>query len=410
MVVVNEFDTVYAPADTAIDDSGAEHDSVQAAVDNASSWVLVGPGTFSENVSITTKDLTMIGCGEATVIDGTDQGTGLELDAGQISVERLSVRTDNAGNAHDAIEILGGNQNAKLSHVTVKDADRYGFQVRGQNHEFYNVEVLAADEVGMRFTSSGHQATGVSVAGGDDRAGIEITGIDTIVVNAVIRGNAAIPKGVSVTNDRNTFVGCRVINTTDWGVDLGGQHSAIGHVTTRDCENGVRVQGTDNRLVDVTTVNTTTTAFDHASATTPRFTEVFADGSPVVTADADWVARLVNSPNASIANAVLDNGDSAEVSVPVPDGETLKVYRWGAYQITDGATPTDLDVELKDGSDTVQATANTGDNESTDPASPVASHANSSGSTSIFKLAVANDTGGSISDPGVGAFFAYIVE
>lgn len=124
------------------------------------------------------------------------------------------------------------------------------------------------------------------------------------------------------------------------------------------------------------------------------------------TVDFDRASFLVDSPNGHIPNAVLDNGESAEITVPVPDGETLTVYRWGAYKVSDGTTPTDLDVELKDGSDTVQATANTGNTENT---SGVASQTNSSGSLSIFKLAVANDTDSTISDPGVAAFFGYEV-
>jgi hypothetical protein len=147
----------------------------------------------------------------------------------------------------------------------------------------------------------------------------------------------------------------------------------------------------------------------------------YPDGSEITTSpatsdtdeqisDDNWVARLVDSPNGMVQNAVLDDGESTEVSIPVDDGESLKVYRWGAYKVTDGTTPTDLDVELLDGSDTVQATANTGDSESTDASNPVASHTNSSGSTSIFKLAIANDTGSTIADPGVGGIFAFVVE
>ena len=90
------------------------------------------------------------------------------------------------------------------------------------------------------------------------------------------------------------------------------------------------------------------------------------------------------------------------------DGETLKVYRWGAYKISDGTAPTGLEVQLLDGGDTVQASENTVDTE--DTATPVASFGNATGSRSIFKLRINNATGNNYTTDGVGGLFAYVVE
>jgi len=101
----------------------------------------------------------------------------------------------------------------------------------------------------------------------------------------------------------------------------------------------------------------------------------------------------------------LDDTESREIPLRVDDTETLEVYRWGAFDASDGTAPTGLDVELVDGSDTVQASANTVNNQST--STPVASFTNSSGSTSVFKLRVNNTTGSAINSPGVGANFGW---
>jgi hypothetical protein len=122
------------------------------------------------------------------------------------------------------------------------------------------------------------------------------------------------------------------------------------------------------------------------------------------------VEHLVDSPNGTPPIALLDDTESVEITVVVPDGETLKIYRWGVYKISDGTAPTGLRAELLDGDDTVQANDNTTDTESTDPASPVASHINSSGAPSVFKLRVYNATGNNYTTDGVGSHFAYIVE
>lgn len=132
--------------------------------------------------------------------------------------------------------------------------------------------------------------------------------------------------------------------------------------------------------------------------------------APASREDTAIVSELVNSPNGHIMNAVLDDGDSAEISVPVLNGKTLEVFRWGGYKIADGTAPSSLKVQVKDGTDTVDASANTVNTQSTDPASPVASVSNGSGSLSVFKMAVNNGTGSTIPDPGVGAVFGYRVK
>lgn len=127
-------------------------------------------------------------------------------------------------------------------------------------------------------------------------------------------------------------------------------------------------------------------------------------------ADAAVVEQLVDSPNGHVPTALLGDTESAEISVPVPDTETLKVYRWGVYKIGDETAPTGLQAQLLDGGDTVQASANTTNTESTDPATPIASYQNSSGSLSVFKLRANNATGNDYTVDGVGAVFGYMVE
>ena len=103
----------------------------------------------------------------------------------------------------------------------------------------------------------------------------------------------------------------------------------------------------------------------------------------------------------------LEDTESVELPIVVQDAETLEVYRWGAFDVSDGSVPTGLDVELLDDSDTTQASENTRDSSST--STPVASYQNSSGTVSIFKLRAKNDTGSAIDSPGVGSQFGYRV-
>ena len=115
---------------------------------------------------------------------------------------------------------------------------------------------------------------------------------------------------------------------------------------------------------------------------------------------------LVEHPD-RLPIAELRDGESIEIPVTVPGGGVLEVYRWGAFTVSSYSAPSGLTVELLDGSDTVQAFANTVDNR--DPASPVVSSENVSSGVSVFKLRARNETGSPIDDPGVGCHFGYRV-
>ena len=103
----------------------------------------------------------------------------------------------------------------------------------------------------------------------------------------------------------------------------------------------------------------------------------------------------------------LGDGESIEIPVRVSDGETLRVHRWGAYDVADGTAPPDIDVQLLDDTDTIQMSENTVDTH--DDRTAVVSHENTSGSTAVFKLRAKNTTGSAIDSPSVGTDFGYLV-
>ena len=120
----------------------------------------------------------------------------------------------------------------------------------------------------------------------------------------------------------------------------------------------------------------------------------------------DYADIVVDTPD-RLPIATLDDNESIEIAIPVDDGEMLNVFRWGAFDASDGTAPTGLDVELLDGTDVVQASANTINVQ--DRKSPIVSYKNTSGSISIFNLRAKNNTGDALDTPGVGAHFAYMV-
>jgi propanediol dehydratase small subunit len=163
---------------------------------------------------------------------------------------------------------------------------------------------------------------------------------------------------------------------------------------------GVANDRIDDRTFDAARTLADVTLSDGEIGTTDIATDA------VTAAALDLPAVVVETPDRPPI-AVLQDTESIELPIYVPDDATLEVYRWGAFDASDGSAPADLNVELLDGADTVQASANTANSE--DTATPLASYQNSSGSVSIFKLRAKNDTGSPIDSPGVGAAFGYVV-
>lgn len=105
----------------------------------------------------------------------------------------------------------------------------------------------------------------------------------------------------------------------------------------------------------------------------------------------DHPTLLVNSPEL-FPRTTLDDTESIEKDIVVPDGETLTIYRWGVHRTSDDTAPTNLDIELLDETDSVDTTANTTDNENT---AGIASITNSSGGEHVYTVRLKNDTGSS---------------
>jgi len=76
----------------ALADDGETYDSIQDAVDAASSWVKVGPGTFNETLDISTSGLTLVGSGEKTIVNATGTNT-INPSATDITVRDINLRS-----------------------------------------------------------------------------------------------------------------------------------------------------------------------------------------------------------------------------------------------------------------------------------------------------------------------------
>lgn len=400
---VNEFDDIWAPPNKAVDDNGVVHDRVQDAIDNASDFVIVGPGTFEEQLTVDSAGLSMRGAGRGTVIDGTTGDVAIDVAANDVSLASIAARTDEGqGGGNYPVRVQDAAEGVVLRVVRVITGDDSAFRIIGAKTKMIACVVEYAQGQGINFTGSSEDCGAMGcIIENVTSIGIRLDGQRGYAIGNSVKGNGS--TGIQLNDPDCTVMGNTIDQTDGDGLEvLGASDNAtiVGNSVTNPDQNqtGSPAIDTSNAPAGAQLIGNNPSGKDTPVGQSDDLT------------DAGWVQRLVDTPNGQFPNSVLDNGESAEITVPVPDGETIKVFRWGAYKVSDGTTPADLDLELKDGADTVRATENTGDTESTDPAAPVASHTNNSGSVSIYKIAIVNDTGGTITDPGVGGFAAYVVE
>lgn len=107
----------------ALADDGDVYDSIQNAVDAASSWVKVGPGTFNESITISTAGLTLTGSGDRTIITGG--GDAISVQQPDATVSEL--RSECSGTAvivdADSVDVLSisGQSNGTGQGVDISD-------------------------------------------------------------------------------------------------------------------------------------------------------------------------------------------------------------------------------------------------------------------------------------------------
>ena len=132
----------------------------------------------------------------------------------------------------------------------------------------------------------------------------------------------------------------------------------------------------------------------------------------VKTLNTDTPSGEVPKPNGVIQTVGLEPDESTELSVPVMDGETVTVYRWGGYTIPSMNVPSGLEVQLVDSDGTVVSSDETSNTVNSDG---IVSYENSSGSAEIVMLTIKNntdtayDSGSDSDEEGIGGIFDFEV-
>jgi len=130
----------------ALADDGNVYDSIQMAVNNASSYVKIGPGGFRESVTIDTAGLTLQGSGDRTNIHGRIK-THIEVTASNVTVANVSIRS--AGNSQtNGIRVTDGSSasDCHFNNITVEGVNGKGVKIQaGKNHIISNCTFISCN-------------------------------------------------------------------------------------------------------------------------------------------------------------------------------------------------------------------------------------------------------------------------
>lgn len=228
-------------------DDGSAYATVQAAQDAASSWIRLPPTTFNEAVTIDTADLTVLGSGYNTLIDGGTSGDAIDIAVSGVTIYNLSVKTTaGSGNSYSGVNFSTGADTIKVERVIVRDTDEYGFNVvNGPDHKVRMCLVESHDDRAIRCNTVRTVVSECIVQSGGD--GI-VVGDDSIIEGCIVFGCS--DKGVHLNGNDSIGIANRVHNTGTDGAVIGATDTIL--VNNRISDSGssdIRDSGT-NTLLD----------------------------------------------------------------------------------------------------------------------------------------------------------------
>lgn len=213
---------------------GSDFSSIQAAIDNAvdGDVVTIGPGTFNETVDVNVQNLTVVGSGRGTLIDGQSQGSpAVTVSATGVTVKNLAARTDTGqtGNVN-TIEVDPGSvtddSNIQLINLWVLQSDNRGILLRRANDailEGITVEDSGTGAVRLSNADRG-KIRGLNVLSSNSRG---LTVIDDCsrwqLLGVGVQGVGS--KGIVISGTECLLIGSHVIDSGSNALEVNGTGS-----------------------------------------------------------------------------------------------------------------------------------------------------------------------------------------
>lgn len=339
-VTYNEDDTVWAPRGRAVADNGATYTSITDALDDATDMVMVGPGTFDESVEINQDDLTLMGSGRGTLIDGGVENA-ITVNGSNVSISALASRCDpDAGTSVDGINTSPGSDGLMVRDVHVLETDSIGILVRGEAATVIGCVVDNTGSQGIYYTSGGRGMVGMcSIGDGVSQNGVRVESQSTAVAACTI-GSVG-QAGVNIGGSNNSVVGTTVSGSTASGVLVRGDNNTIGDCTVRDSGNySYSAENTDSVAISgCASINPATGHINRTGASALEVAGCTPNTMNNRSTASEGVTSL-SSGSAVVSTGVTEPGSVVDVSLdPSGDGANaadVKVAARAFWDNSDG--------------------------------------------------------------------------
>jgi parallel beta-helix repeat protein len=197
-----------------LNDTGSQYTSIQTAIDDAESWVFIGPGTYHEGINTIGSELTILGSGYNTVIDGNSLDT--VFDAGSdMNISHL--RFLNGGN-----QLFVGNE-CHVRSCYFENSNQDAINTTGRRNVINHNTIRFAEDNGINIQTSSE--SNIVSANYVDTT-VVLQGIicnesdDNIIANNFV--NNADQNGIYIRFNANDNIvsGNRVQNVGQAGIDV----------------------------------------------------------------------------------------------------------------------------------------------------------------------------------------------
>lgn len=242
----------------ALADDGNVYDSIQTAVNNASSYVKIGPGTFIEDVRLINKNgLTIAGSGERTVLRPADNNSDVQapievLSSGKCTIRNLSIFVPSgADNSVNGIIGRSGSVELTIENVHIRGSPpRSGIQIQELKGVISNCTVEDAQKFGIFVNDTRCLVVNNTISGGGDY-GILMENndsSDSVVAHNIIDSPAG--RGIELAANDTIVIANRISNTGSHGIFTGGNPAAIDNIIAN---NRISNSGNKSAITDAGT-------------------------------------------------------------------------------------------------------------------------------------------------------------
>lgn len=273
-------------------DDGKTYASAQDAVDNASNWVLIGPGDFNETVVVTTPGLYIGGSGRSTRIFQGSGAATFQNEADNVTVQNLSVELTSG--ASIAFNESGDPNNCWYDRIWLRDSSLIGAQLGnglatlvtgwvvestsasgiagGQNSILYGCYVQGTGSLALRVSNRSIIANCLVDGNAATVGGIGINALNPLVrlIGNHVRENSNNGIQVDGSADDTVVLGNIVEGPSSDGIQVGGSDAIVSANRVHNAgAHGIDVNGTDDIITSNRISGSTNNDLDTAGATTP---------------------------------------------------------------------------------------------------------------------------------------------